>query len=150
MKAPFILRKRDKSDPVRRAGPALQVRKGRSCEVVCATGLRFPANIKLGNPENSGRTFDPRSAVPLGEPPRTGSSTDLKFPDEALSQTTATKMQATLRSLLRLQLDKNARPRGQCQAKSLCRDCATLPTGQPAWTSATCLPTWCLKRCCER
>ena len=67
MEAPFLLRKRDKSDPVRRAGPALQVRKGRNCEVVCATGLRFPANIKLGNPENSGRTFDLQAAVPLGE-----------------------------------------------------------------------------------
>ena len=65
----FQLRGRNTSDLVRSAAPGIQLRPGRTCEVVCATGVRSPATVKLANPEDSGKVFnlDLRSAVPLGE-----------------------------------------------------------------------------------
>ena len=67
MQAPFQLRKRNTEDPVRSAAPGIQLRQGRNCEIVCGTGLRSPASVKLGNPETGGRTFDLKVAVPIGE-----------------------------------------------------------------------------------
>lgn len=68
MRAPFQLRRRNTEDPVRSAAPGIQLRQGRNCEIVCGTGIRSPASVKLGNPETSGRTFDLKVAVPIGEP----------------------------------------------------------------------------------